>query len=204
MIFQLVIIFTLLPTLAFSAVLDTAGQTYPFAERDALTEVVERARQVDWRRLFAEAREKARHFRPKIPTVPRAATGRHRQVEISYVLDVDMPDPKDPTHIRYPKGFTFNPLQYFTMPACVVFVNAADRAQREWLTTFQKEQDPLTQILLTGGDLGNIEQALKRPVYYADALLLERFGIEAAPSVACQSGTLLDVEEIDVRKNARR
>ena len=65
-------------------------------------------------------------------------------------------------------------------------------------------QDPLTPILLIDGEVEDIQRVIKRPVYFADSLLLERFGIEAVPSVACQKGISLEVEEINVRKNTRR
>ena len=193
----------LLPTIALADVVGTVGMTYPFAELDALTEVTERARQVDWKRLFAEAGQKARHLKPSIPDLPRVGYARKRQVEMSYTLDVDVPDPKIPSRVLYPKGFAFNPLQYMTLPACVVFVNAADRAQRDWLFLSAQGRDLLTPILLTGGEVDKVEKALKRPVYYADQLLLDRFGVEAVPSVACQKGALLELEEIDVRTTAR-
>ncbi len=197
----IIAISALLPALASATVIGTVGHTYPFAEPDALTEVVERARQVDWKRVLSAAKEQARHHRPEIPAIPRADVARKRQVAMSFTLDVDVPDPRDPTKIKYPKGFVFNPLAQFTMPACILFVNAADRAQREWLMSAQQARDPLTPILLTGGDFEKIERALKRPVHHADALLLERFGIKAVPAIACQKGATLEVEEIDVRKN---
>lgn len=198
----IVTVLVLLPSIALADVLGTVGMTYPFAEPDALSEVTERAKQLDWKRLFTEAAQKGRHFKPSIPDLPRAGSTRKRQVGMSYTLDVDVPDPKSPSRILYPKGFVFNPLQFMTMPACVVFVNAADRAQRDWLISSQQGRDLMTPILLTGGDVDKIEKALKRPVYYADQLLLERFGVEAVPSVACQNGALLELEEIDVRKTA--
>jgi len=197
-------LFLLIPALASAAVIGTAGRTYPFAEPDALTEVQEAAKRVNWKKLLTDAKEQARNYRPPMPEIRRATAARTRQVELSYTLDVDVPDPRDPTKIKYPKGFVFNPLQAIHMPACVVFVNAADRAQREWLLSSLYGADPLTPILLTGGDVDGIERKLKRPVYLADSMLLERFGIEASPSVACQKGLFLEVEEIDVRKNARR
>jgi conjugal transfer pilus assembly protein TraW len=200
----LIIAFFLFPVLASAGVIGTVGQTYPFAERDALTEVQEAAKKVNWKKLLAAAKEQARHYRPSMLELRRATVARKRQVDMSYTLDVDVPDPRDPSRILYPKGYSFNPLHFMTMPACVVFINAGDRAQRDWLISSPYGHDLLTPILLTGGDVDGIERALKRPVYSADSLLLERFGIEVVPSVACQNGDSLEVEEINVHKNAHR
>ena len=190
---------TLLPVVAAADVIGTVGRTYPFAELDALSEITERAKQLDWKRIFAEAGKKGRSLRPAIPELPRAASTRKRQVEMSYTLDADVPDPKFPSRVLYPKGFTFNPLEYMAMPTCVVFVDVSDRNQREWLFSSRQGRDPMTPILLTGGDMDVIESRLKRPVYYADQLLLERFGIESVPAIACQKGVSLELEEIDVK-----
>ena len=201
-----IIIILLFPMIASAGVIGTVGRTYPFAERDALTEVQEAAKQVNWKKLLSDAKESARHYRPTIPDIHRATAARKHLVEMSYTLDVDVPDPRDPSRVLYPKGFSFNPLQYMSMPACVVFVNTGDRAQRNWLISSLYGKDLLTPILLTGGDVDSIERVLKRPAYLADSVLLERFGIEAVPSVACQKGISIEVEEIDVdaRKNVRR
>ncbi|QEM66755.1 hypothetical protein FO488_00340 [Geobacter sp. FeAm09] len=199
MIGRLIIFIVLLPAITMAEVIGTVGQTYKFAERDALTEVVERARKVDWRHILAAAKEQARHFRPELPAIPRATAARVHKVTMTFTLDVDVPDPQNPSRIKYPRGFVFNPLQQFTMPACVIFVNADDRAQQKWLASFQQALNPVTPVLLTDGDIEKAEKALKRPVYYADRQLLEIFGVERVPSVACQNGATLNVEEIDVK-----
>lgn len=201
---RLVIIFIIaLPELVSAGIIGTVGLTYPFAERDALSEVEESAKQVNWKKILAEAKVQARRYKPKITVIPRAAAARKRQVDMSYTLDVDVPDPRDPSRVMYPRGYTFNPLQYMQIPGCVVFVNAGDRPQREWLIKKQAGRDLQTPIVLTGGDLESVQKAMKRPVFFADALLLERFGIEAVPAVACQNGAFLEVEEFEIEKDHR-
>ena len=198
------IIFLSLPALASAGVIGTVGRTYQFAEQDALIEVEQAAKQVNWKKLLADAKAQARQYRPEIPDIRRATVARKRLVSMSYTLEVDVPDPRIQSRILYPKGFSFNPLQYMSMPGCVVFVNTSDRAQRDWLISSSYSQDLMTPILLTGGEVDNIQKVLKRPVYFADYLLLERFGIEVVPSVACQKGLSLEVEEFDVLKNISR
>lgn len=194
----------LLPALVSAAVIGTVGRTYQFAEQDALIEIEQAVKNVNWKKLLADAKAQARQYRPELPELRRATVAKKRLVSMSYTLEIDVPDPRNQSRILYPKGFAFNPLQYMTMPGCVVFVNTADRAQRDWLMSSSYSQDLMTPILLTGGEVSSIQPVLKRPVYFADNLLLERFGIEAVPSVACQKGLSLEVEEFDVRKNVRR
>jgi len=187
----------LIPVLASARLLGTAGATFSFAEKDALTEIGEKAKKVDWERAFARLRKQGEHPMPlNVPKLPRVAEARSRQVDMTYTLDVDIPDPRHVDQILYPKGFAFNVLQYMTLPGAVIFVDASDRLQRNWLKTYPVARDPLAMILLTGGDFGAVEKLLDRPVSYADSIMVTRFGIEAVPAVAKQNGETLTVEEV--------
>lgn len=185
-----------LPVSSFGKTLGTVGKTYSFAEKDALTEIEDRAKQIDWTKKLAELKSKVVNFRPEIPHLPRVIADRVRMVDPTYTLDVDVPDPRDPSQILYPKGFTFNPLQYMKMPGCVVFVDAADRQQLAWLKKSALSKEATAKILLTGGDIGQMEKLLGRPVFFANNLLVEKFEIMAVPSVACQKGVSLEIHEI--------
>lgn len=176
--------------------LGVVGKTYPFAEKDALAEVEERAKQVDWNKHLANLKKGLVKFRPETPELPRVIANRVRLVDPAYTLDVDVPDPRNPSQILYPRGFTFNPFQYMTMPGCVVFVDASDKKQLAWLQGSHFVKETGSRILLTGGDVGQMEKRFARSFFYADSILVERFEIMAVPSVACQKGVSLEIHEI--------
>lgn len=188
----------MMPSFAAAKTLGTVGQTYPFAERDALAEVMERVARVNWKKAMAGLRRSENALMNLQLDVPRATRDRVKTVDVSYTLEVDVPNPKNPSQVLYPKGWSFNPLQYMTIPGSTIFINAGDKAQRDWLLSSPYAADRAARILLTGGDLPQMEKALKRAVYFADGVLIDRFGITAVPSVAIQKGVSFEVHEIKV------
>lgn len=200
----LVFMLVAIPALASARVLGTVGATYPFAEKDALTEIEERAKQVDWRRVLARAARQPESLRPdEFRQLPKVRKHDVRSVDMTYTLDADIPDPRNPGRALYPRGFRFNPLDYMTLPGAVVFLDASDKRQVDWLKGSPHAADGLATIVLTGGDAGDVEKITKRPVFYAGRLI-DRLDIRAVPSVARQNGRMLEVEEIHVGKNRGR
>jgi len=185
----------LLPAVASAKSLGIAGKVYHFAEKDGLAEIEERARAVDWNKHLAALRKEVVRHRPVTPSLVRVVANRTRLVNPTYTLDVDVPDPRDVTRVLYPKGFVFNPFQYITLPGCVVFLNAGDKKQVAWLKRSKFADDAAARILLTGGDIEQMEQAFSRAFFYADDTLVERFDVLAVPSAACQKGVALEIHE---------
>lgn len=183
------------PAVATAKNLGVVGKTYPFAEKDALAEVEERVKQVDWDKQMANLKTGMVDFKPELVGLPKVIANRTRKIDPNYTLDVDVPDPRDPSRVLYPKGFQFNPFQFFTLPGCVVFFNADDKKQVSWFRKSSFSSDANATILLTGGDVAKMEEVLNRPVTYATSTLAERFDIMAVPSVACQKGAEVEVYE---------
>jgi conjugal transfer pilus assembly protein TraW len=179
--------------------LGTIGATYPVIERDALEEIEERAKQVDWGKLLSaeQNEQRIRHYRPKdLVRLPKANRGRTRVVDISYTLDFDIPDGKG--NILYPAGYTFNPLDYIVYPRTIVVINGADREQVEWFKTSSYAGNIAVVLWITDGNFYDLAAELGRAVYYANALIVERFDLASVPCVIAQKGNLLEVTEIDV------
>ena len=180
----------------------SVGATYSFAEKDALSEIEARAKQIDWQAAFAHIKKQGMNFKPKdAKKLPKAERHLVRQVDMTYTLDVDIPDPKNPSRILYPRGFSFNPLQYATLPVQMVFIDTSDRRQMKWLKSSPLAADPLTVVALTGGDVEKTEKLIGRAVFFADSVLGDRFDIRVVPSIARQNGLIMEVEEIYVGKN---
>ena len=86
------------------------GMTYRIAERDALTEIEERAKQVDWHKVLDKRKIENYQGPPDRVRLPRAKRNRSFQVDMTYTTEIDVPDGKG--GILYPTGYTFNPLDY--------------------------------------------------------------------------------------------
>lgn len=200
-----------LPLVAFLAApgmgknLGTVGMTYPIEEKDARAELEERAKNVDWNKAIDKDNKKTaiRNYKPAgIKFLPRALDNRTFDVDMTYTLDVDMKD-KD-GNILYPRGFTFNPLDYARYNGEIfVVINGKDRDQVKWFAKSKYFSNERVKLLLTDGSYYDLSEELKRPVFYAISGVIEKFQLQRVPSVIQQHGRVMEVHEIDVDKASR-
>lgn len=180
--------------------LGTFGAVYPIAEPDSLAELKEKAAKVDWKRHLDREKltRKVRNFMPKdLKRLPAARRDRAFLSDLSYTLDTDIPDGKG--GILYPKGYTFNPLDYIRFQRTIVVINGKERRQVEWFRKSPWFKDVNAMLLLTDGSYFPLGDSLRRPVFYANSLIVERLGLKAVPSVARQKGRYMEVREYAVR-----
>ena len=185
--------------------LGTSGATYSIAERDALEEIEERAKQVDWGKLFdrEKSEQKIKSYKPKeLALLPRAAQDSVRSVDISYRLEFDIPDGRG--GILYPRGFSFNPLDYIVYPRTIVVINGADREQVEWFKGSPYAGNLTTVLWITDGSYFDLAVELGRAVFYANTMIANRFGLRAVPCVIAQKGNRLEVSEVDVKAQTKK
>jgi len=176
------------------------GSLYPIAEPDALAEMKAKVARVDWGRYLNKDRmaRKIREYKPKVLVkLPAARNGRTFLVDMSHTLAMDIPDGKG--GILYQKGYTFNPLDYVKLDRVLVIINGNDRRQVEWFRKSAWSKDINAMLLLTDGSYSSLGERLKRPVFYADRLLISRLKLHAVPSVAVQKGRMIEVTEYEVR-----
>ncbi len=180
--------------------LGTYGAVYPITESDALYELKAKAARVDWSKMFSRDRVagKIRGYRPKdLRKLPAALHDRAFLVDMTYTLDRDIPDGKG--GILYQKGYTFNPLDYISFNRTLVIIDGSDRRQVEWFQRSPWRKDMNAMLLLSGGSWSKIGERLKRPVFYADRLMVTRLKLQAVPSVAVRTGRFMEVREYAVR-----
>jgi conjugal transfer pilus assembly protein TraW len=189
---------------AFGKDLGTVGATYPIAERDALSEIEERAKQVDWGKALKKDRMESavKNFKPKdLKSLPRAPEAGKTLVDMTYTLEFDIPDGQG--NILYPKGFMFNPLDYISYPFALVVINGADRDQVKWFQKSKYAKDVNAKLIITDGSYFDLGRELGRPVYYAIGGLIDRFQLKYVPSVVTQKGRMMEVSVIDVDKERK-
>ena len=176
------------------------GAVYPIVEPDALAEMKKKAARVDWGKYLDREKmaRKIREYKPKeLAKLPAARRERAFLADMSYTLDMDIPDGKG--GILYPKGYTFNPLDYVNLERTLVIINGNDKRQVEWFRNSLWNKDMNAMLLLTDGSYYTLGERLKRPVFYADRLLVTRLRLQAVPSVAVQKGRFIEVREYEVR-----
>ncbi len=184
--------------------LGRTGATYDIVEPDALVEIEQAAGRVDWDRAFdrEQTKKALQNFKPGgMKRFPRARKDRVRLVDMTYMLDVDIPDGKG--GVLYPKGFSFNPLDYISYPGVIVIIDGADREQVAWFKSSRWAKDHRVTLLLSNGSYYDAMRDLGRPVFYALPSVAQRLKIEAVPSVVVQKNRMMEVEEVYVKKGAR-
>jgi conjugal transfer pilus assembly protein TraW len=189
---------------AYAKDLGVVGATYPVSEKDALQQIEDRARQIDWGKYLNKDKMKkvVTNFRPEdmiaLKTAERNTTF---TVSMTYILEHDIPDGKG--GILYPKGYTFNPLDYVVFPKTLVFINGSDRRQVDWFKASTFYKDYKVMLLITDGLFQELSEELKRPVYYAKREIIERFKLRAVPSVVVQKNRKMEVNEIAIKRNEK-
>ena len=180
---------------AQAKVIGSFGRVYPIAEPDALAEIEERARSINWQSVLDK--EKPEDFRPSnLVALPRASHDRFFLVDMTYTLEFDVPDGHG--GILYPRGYRFNPLDYLPFNQTLVILDGDDPDQLAWLQNSSFLKDSTSMILLTRGAFSTVGERLGRAVFYADRRILERFNLAAVPSVVTRRGRLMEVKEIEV------
>ena len=184
----------MVPALPLRAkVIGTVGRTYPISERDALTEIQERAEKINMGQLLNKV--KPENYRPSnLTELPRARKTRTFQVDMTYTLERDIPDGKG--GVLYPAGYTFNPLDYVPFNKTLVVIDGKEREQVLWFVLSTYMVKPDVMLLITGGSTFDLEKILKRPVFYATEPIVQRFALTATPSVIRRKERVMEVEEI--------
>lgn len=181
--------------------LGTFGMTYRIAERDALAEVEERAKQVDWHKVLDKRKVENFQGPPDRVRLPRAKRNRSFPVDMTYTTEIDVPDGKG--GILYPKGYTFNPLDYVTYPKTLVVIDGTDPEQVKWFAASEYDKRLDVTLLLTEGSFGLISKRISRPLFYADRKIVERLKLQAVPSVVRQKGRMMEITEVKLAKIIR-
>ncbi|MDM2765715.1 MULTISPECIES: TraU family protein [Citrobacter] len=190
--------FLLSAVLSFSAtastVGNTIGQVYDIAEPDALAEIEQRVKAVDWTKELNKNRDSWGAFKG-IP-LPYAKETRTRTYVPFYTSVIDVPDKNG--RILYPKGYTFNPLQFVHLPQRIVVISPG---QEDWLKENVTDTD---MVLYTHGDVLTKGESIGRPAFILDANLQHRLDIKVTPSIVRQEGAHLIIDEFEWNPDKRK
>ncbi|MFC3443894.1 conjugal transfer protein TraW [Sphingobium rhizovicinum] len=165
----------------------TIGRTWPIAEPDALAEIEARAAR--------QPTDIAQNFGPRAnwsamqaASLGIATLAQTRSVIPFYTLDFDIKLP-DGTML-YPKGYTFNPLTYVSLPQRLVVVHPRDLG---WALRTAR---PADFILLTAGDALALGEKVGRPLFILEERVKDRLGLTVAPVIVAQAGQRLLLTEV--------
>ena len=173
--------------------LGVVGETYPVVEPDVVVELKEQAVRNNH---FKENDflERMKNYQPRdIHPLPRATKDRAFLVDMTYTLDRDLKDGDG--KVIYPRGYTFNPLDYVSFPGGLIVIDGGDSSQRKWFEQTPYVDDHRVRLLLSSGYAFTLIEQLKRPVFYLTDEIARRLQLSTVPSLVVQKGDKLQVRE---------
>jgi len=182
--------------------LGTVGATYAIAEKDALVEIEQKAKSIDWSKVIKRKPIEEYNGPEDRMSLPRAVRDRSFPVDMTYTLQIDIPDGKG--GVLYPKGYTFNPLDYVSFTKTLVVINGNDPEQVKWFAGSEYGKRIDVMCLLTEGHYRSLGEKLDVPLFYADSTIIGRLRLSALPSVVRQDGRSMVVTEVAVPRTDQK
>ena len=122
---------------------------------------------MDWSRHLEGLTRSIKAYRPvTLHPLPKAKEDRTFTVDLTYTLEFDIPDGNG--GILFPKGYSFNPLNYAGLPNILVFIDGGDTHQVAWFRNSGYAKNPRVMLLLTGGSHASVSGKLQRLVWLKD------------------------------------
>ena len=175
------------------------GTTYPISERDAYEEIMERVKKANLSGRFLLLKKHVMEHVAVNNQLGRATRDRVFRISIKFQLPFDI---KDHTgKIIYPRGYTFNPLEYVSFPFTLVFFDSTSEKELEWLKKSGLLERHDTILIITRGSVFNASELTGRIVYLGDERILRYFSVEKTPSIVYQDGKTMILKEIGVYGN---
>ena len=189
-----------IPVLSDSATLSAGSPMVKIIEPDFLDVIQARIKSVDWEQVSKKAKKKieARFKKgPKI-SLPVATEDRVRYTDPTVEFPTDVTEPQSGL-VLATAGTRLNPLAHVQLDETYVILDETDPKQVEAMdrTVSGSPHHKLT-VMVTSGDAFALVRRWQRPVYWANPIIIERFGVTNVPSIITQEGQRFRVQEVKV------
>lgn len=194
----IITILLLIPMPGYAAIknLGVVGETFEIVEQDVTVELRQRSAHNAAKHMQA-IRERMQAYQPDdLHPLPPARADKTFLVDMTYTLDRDLVDADG--KVLYPKGFTFNPLDYLSLSIGLVVINGEDPDQVEWFKASPYHSNHKLKLLLTNGQATEMTRQLQRPVFYLTEDIASRLQLAAVPCVAVQKDGRMQITEFHV------
>ena len=196
------ILILLLPILLTAGQTITLGQTWNFAEKNALDEIQEHLQknkaEIEKKAKEAKAKieQSAKDYKaPNLVKLPRSAKNDIFYPDMKYSLEFDIKDRLG--NVVYPKGYTYNITDYVKLPYTMIVIDATDKVQLDWFKKSEYSKAINCQLLTIDGNVTYMHDHIKnRPFFYFNKQMIDRFAVKAVPSVISQEGKKVIVKQI--------
>jgi conjugal transfer pilus assembly protein TraW len=165
------------------------GRLYSIGEEDILKVFASKQKQIeeDLRRRLPEIRERMLVLKRYDGSFEHAREDRVYYINPKVILTEDIVDLEG--NVLIPQGTVFDPTQYVTLGRYVVIDGNSEKQ-----VEFALKGD-FKKIILISGNLEKLVKTHRRPFYFANDELLERFRIKRVPAVIEGDGEYVRVTE---------
>lgn len=166
------------------------GETYPIKEQHFMEFVKAKQPEIEAKlRKRAEKSKKEllilKKFDGRFRTVKK---GKVTYIDTTYTLEDNILDHNG--NVLFQKGTKYNPSDYVKLGRYIV-INGHDKKQVEYAV-----KGDFKKIIVVSGDVGKLMQKHKKPFYFIDDNVAERFQIEAVPTIFEGEGKYVKVTEV--------
>lgn len=195
-IFIVVLMFFYFISICVAETIGINGATYPIAEPDAYEELMTKVKSINWNKIVKDYKTDVEKVKKVSFSLGRAKEDRAFYIDPTYTLQFDIMDENG--KIIYPKGYSFNPLDYISFPYYLVFFDGTSITEVAWL----KKQEWLNNwnvvFILTKGDVVRAEKQLGRTVFIATPQMIEKFRISKTPSIMSAQNKQIVISEVGI------
>lgn len=181
------------------------GKTYDFAEADMIDAIQSHIQQnkstieKKFESMKEHSLERMKQLSPTLKnTLPFATKDREFYALTRYTNPHDIKDAHG--KILYKAGYSYEPMDYLSLPYAIVFINANRDAEIQWVKESGMLDSANYRILITEGTYAHASNALGQHVFFANDHIINRMNIEATPSIALQERNHLKIKEVCVEK----
>lgn len=201
---------SILPLIASTMLLANStfyvGQTYDFAEQDMIEAIQEHIEnngdkiQKRYEEMKVKAQDSINNMTPKLNNKLTFATeNKVFYANTTYTNPTDIKDANG--KIIYKAGYSFEPMDYVTLPYSIVFINGERKKEVAWLKKSNMLNSAAYRILITDGKYTDVSKEIGQHVFFANEQIISRMNIKATPSIASQEKNRLKIVEVCVDCN---
>jgi conjugal transfer pilus assembly protein TraW len=183
------------------------GATFEIAEPDMIEEMQRRMREFDWKKEKQHAIDNFWETQKESISLPASEKNSERQIDMSIVSTKDIFNSSGQLIIK--KGQSINPQKLLPMRTVYVVFDATDQKQvdiaKKIGDEMLKKNKPVIYMFtkmntVKGWDHYNkITNLMNAPIYKLNQIIVDRFHIQALPSVIEGNGDGVLLKEIDTR-----
>lgn len=191
-------------TAAYAKNIGTIGQIYSIKEVDFLEFIQSRVLFMQknglLNKLQNDMQMQAALYRDRptaVINITHATQSKNWLFDPSIVLDHDLTTSDG--KLIAPSGTRINPLTQVSLTKTLIFYNADNKKEKQWVSEIDKKLKGKIKIILVSGSVLKEESRLNKQIYFdQEGRLTKRFQITHVPAMVEQEGLYLRITEISL------